>query len=315
MAFLGLEDPASFVALAVIVGAVVYSYWRKALLTFTITVACCIIYGLEVATDNAIWIDLSLYHNVPFFALFSPALTLVALPPLSPPWTFVTYQFLHASIQHLLFNVLAFVLIAPVFEERIGSFRFGVLYFAGGVVGAIGFLLLNASSAVILIGASGSISAIFGGYGRLYPHDRVQLFFPIPGIPALPIIDVVLGFLVLETVLSFFGGSVPILGAVAWEAHVIAMIFGLVVAPLIMRIPVGRKRTLKKIAIGPWRALATTPELRSIIEEAERADLPEIRDAWLEKFVKAMRCPRCGGPVKRSFGRLSSPCGWRGRLS
>ena len=115
--------------------------------------------------------------------------------------------------------------------------------------------------------------------------------------------------------MSFVPGFLPFLGAVAWIAHVIAMIFGIFAAPLVMRIPVGRQRPLRKMSFDAWRALATTPELRSILEEAQRADLPEIRDAWLEKFVKAMRCPQCGGPVKRSFGRLTSPCGWRGRLS
>ena len=128
-------------------------------------------------------------------------------------------------------------------------------------------------------------------------------------------IDLVIGFLVLETALSFFGGFVPFASNVAWEAHVVAMVFGLAVAPLVMRIPVGRHRPLKRVSLDPWRALATTPELRSILEEAERADLPEIRDAWLEKFAQAKRYHRCGGPVKRSFGRLTSRCGWRGRVT
>ena len=315
MAVLGFYDPLSLVAIAVILGSLVYAYWRKALLTFVITVACCIIYGLEVASSNAIWIDLSLYHGVAAFPLFSPTFRLVSLPTFSPPWTFVTYQFVHGGFAHLLFNILAFVLIAPVFEERIGSVRFGVIYFAGGIVGAAGFLLLNASPGVVLVGASESISAIFGGYGRLYPRDRVQLFFPMPGLPTIRVIDLVIGFLVLETALSFFGGFVPYASNVAWEAHVIAMVFGLAVAPLVMRIPLGRRRPLRKMSFEPMRALATTPELRSIVEEAERADLPEIRDAWVEKFVTAMRCPRCGGPVKRRLGRLTSPCGWRGRIS
>jgi len=214
-----------------------------------------------------------------------------------------------------LFNILALVLIAPVFEERIGSFRFGLLYFAGGIVGAAGFLLLNASISIGLVGASASISSVFGAYGRLYPRDRVQLFFPLPGLPTIPVIDLVIGFLVLETALSFVGGFVPFASGIAWEAHVIAMVFGLAVAPLVLRIPIGRRKPLRKMSFESMRALATTPELRSIFEEVERADIPEIRDAWVEKFVKAMRCPRCGGPVKRSFGRLTSPCGWRGRMT
>lgn len=302
MALVGVSDPLSYVAMAAIVGAVLYSYWKKALLTFTIVFACAIVFALEVMSDDRIWADLALYR----FTFFGSAV--------SPPWTLVTYQFVHAGLTHLLFNVLALIFIAPVFEDRIGSLRFGVLYFVGGVVGGGGFLLLNLSRSVILVGASASISAIFGAYGRLYPRDRIQLFLPLPGLPAFRVIDIVIAFLVLETALSVLGGAFGPLAGVAWQAHVIGMAFGFAAAPLAMRIPSKRSRPLKKISFASWRSLATTPELRGILEEAERADLPEIRDAWLEKLVRAMRCPQCGGPVKRSFGRLTSPCGWKARL-
>lgn len=302
MAFAGFVDPISLVAVAVIVGALAYSYWKKALLTFTITVACAIIFGLEVATEYGIWQDLALYHIVHPLSVYSP------------PWTFLTFQFLHANIGHLLFNVLALMLIAPTFEDRIGSLRFGVLYFVGGVLGGAGFLLLNFSQSVLLLGASAGISSVFGAYGRLYPRDRVQLFLPLPGMPAIPVIDFVIGFLVLETVFSFVGGFFGPLAGIAWQAHVIAMVFGFAAAPLAMRIPSSRHRPLRKVSFSAWRTFATTPELRDILEEAARADLPEIRDAWMEKFVRAMRCPRCGGPLRRRFGRLTSPCGWKAQV-
>ncbi len=300
MAIPGFYDPVSLVAIGVIAGCMFYSFARKALLTFTITVACGIIFGLQVVTHDAIFVDLSLYRILGVF---------------SPPWTIITFQFLHANLTHLLFNVLALLLIAPDFEDRIGSLRFGVLYYVGGILGGGGFLLINLGLGnVALVGASAGISAIFGGYGRLFPRDRVSLILPIPGIPALPVIDVVIGFLVLETALSLFGGVFGLQG-IAWQAHVIAMIFGFVAAPLVMRIPAGRHRPLKRMSFLAWEALATTPELRSMLEEAERADIAEIRDAWLDKFVRAMKCPQCGGPVRMRFGRLTSPCGWKGRLS
>ncbi len=306
MALPGVYDPLSYVAMAVMAGSVVYSYWRKALLTFTLVFACTAVFALEIVSNDAIWVDLALYR-----LLFVP-------PVLSPPWTLLTYQFIHANLSHLLLNVLAMIFIAPVFEDRIGSLRFGVIYFVGGVLGGAGFLLLNLSQSVTLIGASASISAIFGAYGRLYPRDRVTLFLPIPGMPSFRVIDVVIGFILLETVLSllpdFLGGGLGVLSGIAWQAHVIGAAFGFAAAPLVMRIPSKRLRPLKKISFASWRSLATTPELRGILEEAERADLPEIREAWLEKFVAAMRCPQCGGPVKRSFGRLTSPCGWKARM-
>jgi membrane associated rhomboid family serine protease len=301
VAYPGVYDPLSYVAFAAIAGAVLYAYWRKALLTFTIVFACGVVFALEVVSGYAVWPDLALYHFT-----FSGS-------GFSPPWTLVTYQFVHAGLTHLLFNVLALIFIAPVFEDRIGSLRFGVLYFVGGVLGGAGFLILNPSS-VILVGASASISAVFGAYGRLYPRDRIQLFLPLPGAPTFRVIDIVIAFLVLETALSLFGGVFGPLAGVAWQAHVIGMAFGFAAAPLVMRIPSKRLRPLKKISFASWRSLATTPELRGILEEAERADLLEIRDAWLEKFVRAVRCPQCGGPVKRSLGRLTSSCGWKAKI-
>ena len=302
MAFLGVADPLSYVAMGVIVAAVLYSWWRKALLTFPITVACVVIYALEVVSENGILFDLALYHVPPPFAAYSP------------PWTWVTYQFLHFGVSHLLFNILALMLIAPPFEDRIGSLRFGVLYFVGGIVGGLGFLLFYFNQATALVGASASISAIFGGYGRLYPRERIQLFFPIPGLPAFRVIDVVVGFLVLETAFSVLGGFFGPLSGIAWIAHVIAMALGFAIAPLVMRIPSRRHRPHKKVSFASWQTFATTPELREILEEAQRADIPEIREAWMEKFVAAMRCPKCGGPVKKSLGRLTSSCGWKGRV-
>lgn len=306
MAGLGFSDPLSVVAAVIMAGSVFYAYWRKALLTFTITVSCGLVFAIEVASTGGFLFwplgilgDLSLAH---------------VGGQLSPAWTFVTFQFLHASFSHLLFNLLALILIAPVFEDRIGSLRFGVLYFLGGILGGVGFLLLNLTQSVVLIGASAGISAVFGAYGRLYPRDRVQLFLPLPGIPAIPVIDFVIGFLVLETALSFVGGILGPLGGIAWQAHVIAMVFGFAAAPIVMRIPSRRQRPLRKISFATWQAFATTPELRGILEEAQHADIPEIRDAWMEKFVRAMRCPQCGGPVKQRLGRLTSPCGWKARI-
>ncbi len=307
MAFLGFVDPLSIAAIVVIVACIAYSYWRKALLTFTITVACGIVFALEViSTDGFIAWPLGILGDLSLANVNGY---------LSPPWTLITFQFLHAGFAHLLFNLLALLLIAPVFEDRIGSLRFGLLYFIGGIFGGGVFLLVNLSQPVVLVGASAGISSIFGAYGRLYPRDRVALFIPIPGFPTLPVIDVVIGFLVLETALSFFAGALGPLANVAWEAHVVAAIFGFACAPLAMHIPVGPHRSAKKVSVAGWRAVATTPELQRILEEAERADLPEIRDAWLEKFVHAMKCPQCGGPVKRRLGRLTSPCGWRARIS
>ncbi len=297
----GIVSPFSYVALAVIVASVVYAFWRRALLSLTLSVAILVVFALQVLSEYLVWLDLALFETG---------------GTVSAPWTWVSFQFLHAGVSHLMLNLLGMLLIAPVFEERIGSARFAVLFFAGGAVGAAGFLALNLSApGVILVGASGGISAIFGAYGRLYPRDRIVLFLPLPGVPALPVIQVVVGFLVLETVLSVLPSFGVGFGSnVAWEAHVIATVFAFAVAPLVMRIPAGKVRMRKPTPVGGLQDLATTPELRSILAEAGSADIPELREAWIEKFAAKARCPSCGGPLRLRFGGLSSPCGWKRRL-
>lgn len=295
---MAFASPYSWIAVAAILVAVAYAFLRRAMVTLTLALGILIVFALSFI-DFRVTGDLAISRR---------------LSGWSGPWTWVTFQFVHGGLPHILLNLMALLFITPVFEERVGALRVAVLFFVGGAVGAAGFVALNASSYFELVGASAGISAVFGAYGRLYPWDRVQLFLPLPGIPALPVIEVVLGFLILETVLSFTGFLLPGLGNVAWQAHVVAMIFGLAAAPLVMRLPAGTRRPTRLTPIEGLRPLATTPELRSIVEQAEAVDIPELRAAWVEKFVQKARCPKCGGPLRLRFGRMSSSCGWHARL-
>src|SRR5881409_1428851 len=263
-------------------------------------VAILAVYALQVATSSF------------GFVLSSPVVSdlgLTAARGSAPaPWTWITFEFVHASETHIFLNLLGLILISPTLEERIGSGRWAMLFFVGGAAGALVFLLVHFGDVVLLVGASAGIFAVFGAYGRLYPRDRIALFLPIPGIPTLPVVEVVVIFLILETLLGLLG---PL--GIAWEAHVGALIFGFAASPLFMRLPMrgGRGRLIPLKAI---QDLATTPELQRILKEAERADLPETREAWIESFVRAARCPRCAGPLRRRFGRIVSDCGWHRRL-
>jgi membrane associated rhomboid family serine protease len=292
--------PASLAAIAVIVLATAYGFVRKAPLSLMFAVAILAVYALQVATSSF------------GFVLSSPVVFDLGLyaargsPP--APWTWITFEFVHASETHIFLNLLGLILISPTLEERIGSRRWAIVYFVGGAVGALVFLLVHLGVTVLLVGASAGIFAAFGAYGRLYPRDRIALFLPIPGVPSFPVIEVVVIFLALEGLLGFLG---PL--GIAWEAHVGALVFGFATAPFFMRIPLrgGRGRL---VPVQALEDLATSPELQRMFHEAERADLPETRDAWIESFVRAARCPRCAGPLRRRFGRITSDCGWRRRL-
>lgn len=307
-------NPFEIAAVAIIFGATLYAFLRKAPLSLTYAIAILAVYALE---EISLRFPLGATPLAGPLGLFAPFrgladLVLVVAPgTVSGPWTWITFQFLHAGIEHLLLNLLGFVFIAPILEDRVGSVRWAILFLGGGAFGAIVFMLAKGFDGA-LVGASAGVLAVFGAFGRLYPRERVRLFIPLPGVPAVSVITLVIAFLVLELVL----GLNPSRG-VAWQAHVGGIAFGFAVAPALMRLPLGRARATRAVRlsrIDGLRPLATAPDLVSILAEAERADLPEIREAWIEKFVAAARCPKCGGPLRRGLAGLSSDCGWKGRL-
>lgn len=284
-------EPFSLLAIAGIAGAIAWSAWRHAPLSLTLAFAVVLVFALEVA-DPAILLDLAWRVGGP-----------------SPPWAFLTTMFVHGGLVHLMFNLVGFLLITPTLEERIGSLRWGLVFFLGAAVGQIVFAIVRADEFTSLVGASGGLLAVLAAFGRLYPRERISLFFPPIGRPGVPVIWVVVGYLLFSFVMTTAGAS-----GVANEAHLGGLAFGFAAAPLIMRVQV--RGTAKPVAIdlAALEPLATTRELREILDELRRADVAEVRAAWLEKFASSARCPRCGEPLRLRFRALRSSCGWRQRL-
>lgn len=291
-------EPISLVAIAVVIIANLYAIVRKALLSLMYAVVILAVYALQVMSS-------------PFGLVTASPVTqelgLLSVPggPIDPA-RWITFEFVHGSTIHVLLNLLGLILILPVFEERIRSARWAILFYVGGAFGALVFVLVHAGQPFLLVGASAGILAAFGAYGRLYPRERVTLFLPLPGMPSFSVIQIVVLFLALELVL---GTLLP--GGIAWEAHAGALLFGFAAAPIIRRLPVPGRQPTRLRPLEGLRDLATTPDLGRILDEAVRADLPETREAWVEKFIAAARCPRCDGPIRRRLGRIKSECGWR----
>src|SRR2546425_13217124 len=70
------------------------------------------------------------------------------------PWTWITFEFVHASETHIFLNLLGLILISPALEERIGSWRWAIVYFVGGAGGGVGFLLLHFGGKGLLVRGS-----------------------------------------------------------------------------------------------------------------------------------------------------------------
>ena len=95
----------------------------------------------------------------------------------------------------------------------IGDARFLLVYFLGGIVGNLFYMLLGPAYA-IAIGASGAVFAVGGALAVMAPKLRVYVF-PIPA--PLPLWAGVIGVFVVISILPY----------VAWQAHLGGLAFGL----------------------------------------------------------------------------------------
>lgn len=152
---------------------------------------------------------------------------------LSQPWTFVTAIFLHANITHIFFNSFALLLFGSFLETRVSKAAFILIFFLGGIVGNLGYMITATDPYVPAIGASGAIYGIMGALAILAPTAVVFVYgIPMPMILAL----------LVWSALEIFGVFFP-QGDIASGAHLFGIIVGVSFA-LYMRWRSGRKPKL-----------------------------------------------------------------------
>ena len=151
-----------------------------------------------------------------------------------------TAMFVHGGLAHLGGNMLFLWIFGDNVEDRLGHLRFVFFYLICGVAAAVAQTMLSPNSLVPMVGASGAIAGVMGAYLVLYPHSRVLMLFPFPPILfELPAVF----FLVMWFLIQFLNGinQLPIFehnaisGGVAFWAHVIGFVSGLVLVVLLRR--------------------------------------------------------------------------------
>jgi len=166
---------------------------------------------------NAILFLVALNILVFFFKTMRPELTylLGLTPALVPqqPWTLITSMFVHASLTHILFNMISLYFLGSLLLRLVGEVRFLEVYLIGGIAGNVLYILLGPAM-VPGVGASGAIFAIGGALALLAPRLPVVIF-PLP-IP-VPLWGAMTFFLLISFVIA----------GIAWQAHLGGFLFGL----------------------------------------------------------------------------------------
>ena len=166
---------------------------------------------------NPVWLLIAINVILSIVGAADPRLFLsfglVPMDVMVRPWTVFTSLFLHASFGHILGNMITLYFFGKNLQLLIGSKGFLIVYFIGGLLGSLMYVLL-ASPLSIAIGASGAVFAVGGALTVMRPKLRV-IIFPVP-IPVPLWVAVIGGFVIL----SFLPND-------AWQAHLGGIAFGL----------------------------------------------------------------------------------------
>ena len=132
------------------------------------------------------------------------------------PGSIWTSMFLHGGWMHLIGNMWFLWVFGDNVEEAMGSIRYLLFYFLVGTVGALAQCYSMPDSTDPMIGASGAIAGVLGGYLMLYPRARIATLVMIPFLwPVVPVPAWIFlgGWFIAQFVLPSGSG-------VAWMAHV-----------------------------------------------------------------------------------------------
>jgi len=96
--------------------------------------------------------------------------------------TFFTSFFLHADAEHLINNLLFFLIVGTGAEDLLGKGRFILLLAAATLAGGAAHVLAVPASIVPCVGASGGISGLLTFFAAKNPSARIGLVFGLPWI-------------------------------------------------------------------------------------------------------------------------------------
>jgi membrane associated rhomboid family serine protease len=80
--------------------------------------------------------------------------------------SFVTHQFVHGDLAHLLINSAWLLAFGTPVARRTDAVRFLAFFLLAGIAGALLYLAVNGSALILVIGASGAISGLMGAAFR-----------------------------------------------------------------------------------------------------------------------------------------------------
>ncbi len=186
--------------------------------------------------------------------------------------TLLTSMFLHGGWMHLIGNMLFLYIFGDNMEDLLGRVGFLLFYLASGLAAAAGQMLSAPTSSVPMVGASGAIAGVMGGYLLMFPRARIDVLviiiflIKIFTIPAWLMLGIWFGLQLVSGLAMEVAG-----GGVAYWAHA-----GGFAAGVVLVLPAFLKRG------GPayWARTHGKPphdEVEYVASRSRRSPIPTVR--------------------------------------
>lgn len=149
-------------------------------------------------------------------------------------WTWITYAFVHGSIWHIGFNMLALWQFGPRVERLFGTARFLRFYALCAIAGAALHFAWTAGSGGTMVGASAAVFGVMYAFAHAWPRTLLLFFGVIP--------MQVRWYVLMMAAVSFVFGVSDMQAGVAHFAH----LGGFLMAFVLVRLPSARR-------LGSWQ--------------------------------------------------------------
>jgi len=187
------------------------------------------IFFKEIFLGNGLILFIDKYALVPAYFIFWDEITWATV--INKIFSLIISLFIHSGWLHLIGNMWYLWVFGDNVEYRLGHLRYLLFYFLCGIIGTSMHIIMNLSSTIPVIGASGCIAGVLGAYFLLSPKAKIVtilpvfIFWTIADVPAF-------FFLGIWFLIQFLAGYYTLIetqsSGVAWWAHIGGFIGGAV---------------------------------------------------------------------------------------
>jgi membrane associated rhomboid family serine protease len=204
--------------------------------TFALIISCVLVFLYEVRLPEPV-AEAFIYRYGAIPAVVFGRSSLPIEPAIPAYLTILTSMFLHGGWMHLIGNMLYLWIFGNNVEDVMGPVKFTIFYITCGVLAAFSHALIDPSSGLPMVGASGAISGVLGAYLLLFPRAQVLVLLPLGIVSRVMYVPAAL-VLGLWFVMQLLSGSISLGqtgGGVAFFAHIGGFLAGMALIGLFKR--------------------------------------------------------------------------------